>query len=565
VLYSGQSPPMCQGSSRLPGAAAAREAAERWAGAREGPQRATQFPFRDRCQGDMMRGARGGQCPGGRIDPAMTHDDGNSAGGAERRWSRLDKQYVWHPFTPMGRWLAGQDDEPGRMIVAGEGFELIDARGRRYIDGFSSLWCNLHGHRVSAIDEAISHQLGRIAHSTLLGHASPPSAELAERLVRITPLPLTKVFYSDSGATAVEIALKMAYQYFRNTGQVERRRFLALRESYHGDTIGAMSVGGIDLFHGTFRPLLFDATFVDTPNGFHNPAGAEGGHVVLRQIEAELESAPGRYCAVIAEPLIQAAGGMLTHPPGFLSGLRALTRAHDCLLIADEVATGLGRTGRLLACDHEEVTPDLMCLGKGLTGGYLPVAATLATGEIFDAFRAEHSLEETFFHGHTFTGNALGCAAAVASVDLIFESDLLAALPQKAQRIAERLAELRDHPHVADIRQCGMMAGIELVEKRGHSTFSSSGGSAAPSARTSPGGAAAMDRCLHRADCTPFDPALRIGAAVCKWARRHGLIIRPLGDVIVLMPAPAMDSETLERMLTATIKTIHEYFAQSGV
>ena len=442
----------------------------------------------------------------------------------------------------MRQWLA---DEP-LVIEAGEGFELIDTAGRRYIDGVSSLWCNLHGHRVPQIDAAVRGQLEKIAHSTLLGLASPPSIELAERLVRISPEPFKKVFYSDSGSAAVEIALKMAYQYYRNLGQVERRRFLALRESYHGDTIGAMSVGGIDLFHATFRPLLFDATFVDTPNGFHNPAGPEAGHGVLRQIETQFEAAPGEYCAVIVEPLIQGAGGMLTHPPGFLSGLRALTRAHDCLLIADEVATGFCRTAAMFACDHEEVTPDLMCMGKGLTGGYLPVAATMATDEIFDAFCAEHSAEKTFFHGHTFTGNALGCAAAVASVDLIFESDLLASLPAKAGRITERLAELRDHPHVANIRQCGMMVGIELVEKRGHSTFSPDGGGA-------------------RGDCTPFDPALRTGAAVCTRARRHGLIIRPLGDVVVLMPAPAMDSETLELMLGAAVTTIHEYFAQSRI
>ena len=448
-------------------------------------------------------------------------------------WSvETDNRCVWHPFTPMRQWQA-DGDEPGRVIVAGEGFELIDSRGRRYIDGFSSLWCNLHGHRVDRIDQAVRDQLGRIAHSTLLGHASIPSIELADRLVRLSPASLTKVFYSDSGATAVEIALKMAFQYYHNRGQPERRRFMALRRGYHGDTIGSVSLGGIETFHQLFGPLLFECTFMDSPNGYHHPAGAEAGHVVLRQIDAELEAAAGEYCAVIVEPLIQGAAGMLTHTPGFLHGLRERTRRHDVLLIVDEVATGFCRTGRLFACEHEDVSPDVMCLGKGLTGGYLPVAATLATDEIFDAFRGEIGEAKTFYHGHTFTGNALGCAAAVASVDLIFESGLPEAMPAKIDLLAARLAELSDHPHVGDVRQRGMMVGIELVrDPRGRE---------------------------------PFHPSLGVGAAVCKLARKHGLIIRPLGDVVVLMPAPAMDTETLTRMLDAVIASIHEYFEEKPV
>ena len=351
----------------------------------------------------------------------MTGDlKGNSADAASRLLA-MDNAYVWHPFTPMRQWLA-DDDDAGRIIQAGEGFELIDTRGRRYIDGFSSLWCNLHGHRVGQIDSAIRSQLERIAHATLLGHASVPSIELAERLVGICPQGLKKVFYSDSGAAAVEVALKMAFQYYRNVAQAERRRFLALREGYHGDTIGAASLGGISMFQRVFRPLLFEATFVDSPNPYHHPSGQQASRAVLRQIDAELEAAAGQYCAVIVEPLIQAAGGMLTHPGGFLRGLRDLTRRHDVLLIADEVATGFCRTGRLFACQHELVTPDIMCLGKALTGGYLPVAATLTTQEIFDAFCGDLAEGRTFYHGHTFTGNALGCAAAAASIDLIFSS-----------------------------------------------------------------------------------------------------------------------------------------------
>ena len=443
------------------------------------------------------------------------------------RLTVMDEQHVWHPFTPMRQWLdAG--DEPGRVIVVGDGFELVDTRGRRFIDGFSSLWCNLHGHRVAAIDEAIRAQLGLIAHSTLLGHGSAASIELAGRLVNITPEGLVKVFYSDSGATAVEVALKMAYQYWHNRGQSERRKFLALREGYHGDTIGALSLGGIELFHSTFGPLLFETTFVDSPNPYRHHAGPRAAEHVLSQIEAELTECPGEYCAVVIEPLIQGAGGMLTRPPGFDKAVRRLTTTHDVLMIVDEVATGFCRTGKLFACDHEAISPDLMCLGKALTGGYLPLAATMATDEIFDAFCGDVDEGKTFFHGHTFTGNALGCAAASASIDLICETSLLEALPGKADLIAEKLASLADHPHVGDIRQCGMMVGIELV----------------------------ADRDGRRR----FDPSRRVGAAVCMRARARGVIIRPLGDVVVLMPAPAMDVGTLERLLDAVVEAVHEYF-----
>jgi len=455
----------------------------------------------------------------------MTTQDRNSA-AADRRWADRDKAYLWHPFTPMRQWLA---DEP-LVIVEADGFELIDAAGRRYIDGFSSLWCNLHGHRVAEIDQAVRDQLGRVAHTTLLGFASAPSVELAERLVRISPGPLAKVFYSDSGATAVEVALKMAYQYYQNLGQARRTRFIALRQSYHGDTIGSVSLGGIDTFRRTFRPLLFEVTFADSPNAYHHPAGDEAGEAVLAQLDAALAAAPGEYCAVVVEPLVQGAAGMLTHPPGFLRGVRERTARHDVLLVADEVATGFGRTGRLFACDHEDVAPDLMCLGKGLTGGYLPVAATLATQPIFDAFCGEIAEGKTFYHGHTYTGNALGCAAAVASIDRIFATGLLAALPAKVERIGQGLAPLAGHPNVGDVRQCGMMVGIELVR--------------------------------DRATREPFEADLRTGAAVCDRAREHGLIIRPLGDVIVLMPAPAMDDATLDRMLAVVAAAIEEHFAK---
>ncbi len=444
----------------------------------------------------------------------------------------LDKEYVWHPFTPMRQWQMGSE-APGRVIVAGEGFELIDSRGRRFIDGFGTLWCNLHGHRTAKIDDAVRTQLGKIAHSTLLGHASDPSIRLGEKLTKITPPGLGKVFYSDSGATAVEVALKMAYQFYRNRGEQRRERFLALRGGYHGDTIGAMSLGGIDAFGEIFRPLLFETTLVDSPNAYHHPAGEQAAHVVLDQIEKILTTSGREYCAMIVEPLIQGAGGMLTHPSGFLRAVRELTGKHDVLLIVDEVATGFARTGKLFACEHEQVTPDLMCLGKGLTGGYLPAAATMTTQRVFEAFCAdtpEDIFAKTFYHGHTYTGNALCCAAAAASIDLIFSTGLLEKLDEKVALISDRLGELADHPNVGDIRQCGMMVGIELVADR-------------PSRKA-------------------FDPALRTGAAVCLAARENDIIIRPLGDVVVLMPAPAMDLDTLDRLLDATVRTINEYFTR---
>ena len=445
-----------------------------------------------------------------------------------RDLAELDKAYLWHPFTPMRQWLQGRTT----IIASGEGFELIDTEGNRYIDGSSSLWCNLHGHRVSKIDQAVRAQLDRIAHSTLLGLGSAPSIELAARLIGIAPAGLAKVFYSDSGAAAVEVALKMAFQYFQNIGQGRRRRFIAFREGYHGDTIGSVSVGGIDLFHKAFRPLLFEATFIDSPNRYYHPAADRAGQVVLDQIEQTLASGGQEYCAVIIEPLIQAAAGMLTHGAGFLGGLRELTRKHGLLLVADEVATGFCRTGTMFACQQEGVCPDLMALGKGLSGGYLPVSATLTSQEIFDSFCGEPEAAgyagRTFFHGHTFSGNALGCAAAIASIDLIFESGLMEELPQKIAYIRGRLAELADHPHVGDIRQCGMMVGIDLV----------------------------ADRQKRR----PFDANLRVGAAVCDHARRYGVIIRPLGDVVALMPAPAMDLATLARLMDATVASVREYF-----
>jgi adenosylmethionine-8-amino-7-oxononanoate transaminase len=425
-----------------------------------------------------------------------------------------DKRYVWHPFTQMADWLSCEQV----IIEAGEGFFLIDTEGKRYIDGVSSLWCNVHGHRVIKIDDVIRAQLEKIGHSTLLGLGQTKSIELAEKLVQITPPSLQKVFYSDSGATSVEIGIKMAYQYWHNTGQKKRKKFIALENSYHGDTIGSVSVGGIRLFHGIFEPLLFETFFVPSPHPYRFDGMPQAcADKSLDKIGDLLKKYAGEVAAVIVEPLVQGAGGMIVHPAGFLNGVRELTEKYDVLLIVDEVATGFGRTGKMFACEHEDVQPDIMCLGKGITGGYLPLAATLTTQRIFDAFCDKISEHKTFYHGHTYTGNALGCAAALASLELFEENKVLESLPAKISLIDEVFEELAGHDYVGDVRYRGLMAGIELVQ----------------------------DKTTKKS----FPSAKQIGAKLCFAMRPKGVMLRPLGDVIVVMPPIAIDIELLEKLL----------------
>ncbi|HEX6985425.1 MAG TPA: adenosylmethionine--8-amino-7-oxononanoate transaminase, partial [Planctomycetaceae bacterium] len=355
----------------------------------------------------------------------MKHADGNDLMSAEDL-RELDRAHVWHPFTPMAAW----QEEPFPVIRCADGFELIDTEGRRYLDGISSLWCNVHGHRVPEIDAAVRDQLDKVAHTTLLGLASEPSILLAKALVDRAPPGLTKVFYSDSGATAVEVALKMAFQYHRQKpGGPERRdRFVRVGDAYHGDTLGAVSVGGIDLFHAVYGDLLFETLRVPSPVALRVPPGHDRDSY-LRWCYAELERTVvenrGRIAAFVIEPLVQGAAGILVHPPGYLRRVHELTAEHGIPLIADEVAVGFGRTGTLFACEQERVVPDFLCLAKGITGGYLPLAATLTTDAIYDAFLAPPHAGKTFFHGHTYTGNPLGCAAALASLDLFERNDVL--------------------------------------------------------------------------------------------------------------------------------------------
>lgn len=440
-----------------------------------------------------------------------------------------DQAHVWHPFTPMEAWR----EEHAPIIERGEGFELIDVDGRRYLDGISSLWCNVHGHRVPEIDAAIREQLGRVAHTTLLGMASVPSIQLARRLTEIVPSGLTRVFFSDDGATAVEAALKIAWQYQRQkpggSGEGERSLIASVGGAYHGDTIGSVSVGNIELFHRTYGGLLFPTVRVPAPAAFRTPPGfTRDGYLqhCFDELERIILDHRDRLAAFILEPLVQGAAGILVHPPGYFRRVRELTADYGIPLIADEVAVGFGRTGTMFACEQEQVSPDVLCLAKGLTGGYLPLAATLTTDTIYDAFLGEPHQGRTFFHGHTYTGNPLGCAAALASLDLFAQNGVLANVQSNSRRLEARLAVLQSHPHVGEIRQKGIMVGIELVQDR----------------RTN----------------EPFPASRRTGHRVTLAARRRGVVIRPLGDVVVLMPAPAMPADLIDRLCDVTAEAIDE-------
>ncbi|MBN2210624.1 MAG: adenosylmethionine--8-amino-7-oxononanoate transaminase [Sedimentisphaerales bacterium] len=438
--------------------------------------------------------------------------------------TQWDHHYLWHPFTPMRLWL----EEKPLIIQRGEGVYLYDTEGRRYIDGISSLWCNIHGHNHPRINKAICTQVEKIAHSTLLGLSSQPSVELAKKLVDIAPAGLTRVFYSDAGATAVEIALKMAFQYWRNIGQSQRQQFIALRQSYHGDTIGSVSVGGIDIFHRIFGPLTFAAHFCDLPHPYRFEGSAqECRDHSLEQMRSLLQTYHKSIAAIIVEPLVQGAAGIIVHPQGFLDGVRKLADEFGVLLIIDEVATGFGRTGKMFACEHEDVAPDLMCLAKGITGGYLPLAATLASEKVFDAFLREPSAETTFYHGHTYTGNALACAAALGSLAVFEEEKTPAGLDVKIKLLNKRLNRMKPLRIVGDVRQCGMMAGIELVDNKDQKTS--------------------------------FDYTARIGAHLCQAMRQRGLILRPLGDVIVIMPPLVISTETLTELLDVIEDTLNAF------
>lgn len=430
---------------------------------------------------------------------------------------RWDREVVWHAFTQMAEY------EP-LLIEGGQGCRVFDIDGHEYIDAVSSLWCNVHGHRHAQIDAAIVNQLSRVAHTTSLGASNSTTVRLAKRLTEIAPAGLNHVFFSDDGATAIEVALKMAFQYWRQRPdpRPQKTSFLALGEAYHGDTLGGVSVGGVAKFHDLFAPLLFDVKRVPPPRSYRLPHGVTVETALnhyLNQLEAVLAEHHEQLAAMVIEPLVQGAAGMLMHPAGYLRGARELCRRYDVLMIADEVAVGFGRTGRMFACEQEDVSPDLLCLAKGLTGGYLPMAATLATDAIWQAFLGRYDEGRQFFHGHTYGGNPLAAAAALASLD-VFESErVLEQLPAKTARLREHLTRLAELPHVGDARQCGLIGAVELV--------------------------------AERESQRPFDWRERRGWQVCQHARRRGVLLRPLGDVVVIMPPLAITLAELDQIAEA--------------
>lgn len=431
-----------------------------------------------------------------------------------RAW---DREIVWHAFTQMAEY------EP-LIFERAHGCTLVDVEGREYIDACASVWCNVHGHRHPRLDAALREQLDKVAHVTSLGSSNPTTIKLAKRLTEIAPPGLEHVFFSDSGATAVEVALKMSLQYWRQRQdpRPNKTTYIALADAYHGDTLGSVSVGGVARFHAMFDPLLFPVLRAPAPNTYRLPADVTRENALahyVRQMEELLARDHERVAAVVLEPLVQAAAGMIMHPPGYLAAVRELTRKYDVHLIADEVAVGFGRTGTMFACQQEDVTPDFLCLAKGLTGGYMPVAATLTTTEVWNAFLGKYAESKTFFHGHTYGGNPLGCAVGLATLDVFEEEQTLANLRAKIERLAEHLARIAGHPHVGDVRQRGLIGAIELVR--------------------------------DRATREPFPWEEKRGMAVCDFARQQGVLARPLGSVLVIFPPLSVTLDELDRICTA--------------
>ncbi len=443
----------------------------------------------------------------------------------KKRLENDDKRYVWHPFTQMKEWEAAIP----LIIEEGSGTYLTDIHGRRYLDGVSSLWVNIHGHRKKELDEAIISQIKKISHSTLLGLSNVPSINLAGMLAERAPSGLVKVFYSDNGSTGIEIAVKIGFQFWQQHpgGYKGKTKFISLVNAYHGDTIGSVSLGGIELFHSLYKPLLFKSLKVLSPYCYRCHLDLNYPSCLmacLDAIEQIMKKHSDETAAFVIEPLVQAAAGMIVSPPGFLKKVRDLCTRYNILMIADEVATGFGRTGCMFACEHENVSPDLMVTSKGLTGGYLPLAATLTTKEVYDMFLGEYDEFKTFFHGHSYTGNPLGCAVAIANLNLFDSEDVLGGIKEKAKFLEERLRALDGLQHVGNVRSKGLMVGIELV----------------------------MDKSTKK----PYPLSRRIGTKVGISARKKGLLIRPIGNVVVLLPPLSATINELETMVKITMDSI---------
>jgi adenosylmethionine---8-amino-7-oxononanoate aminotransferase len=426
-----------------------------------------------------------------------------------------DRRHHWHAFTQMAEY------EP-LIIERAEGRRLIDIDGREYVDGASSMWCNVHGHNHPRINKAIREQLDRVAHCTALGMGADTTVRLAKRLADLAPGNLDHVFFASDGSSAVEVALKMAYQYWQQceNPQPQKTKFIAFGEAYHGDTIGSASVSGIARFHALFKPLLFEVIRAPLPHPRRFPAGTTANDAkakIFSEVDALLAANRGEIAALVVEPLVQCAAGMVMHPPGLLKGLRGLTKSYGVLMIADEVAVGFGRTGTMFACEQEEVVPDFLCLGKGLSGGYLPIAATLTNDSIYQAFLGDFTQGRTLHHGHTFSGNPLCAATALASLDVFDEEQTLANLPKKIARLGEHLCDLAEHPHVATTRQRGMIAALELTRDK------STG--------------------------LPYPAAERRAWQVCRETLARGVWLRPLADVLYVMPPLSITLDELDTVM----------------
>ena len=434
-----------------------------------------------------------------------------------------DRRHVWHAFTQM------QEYQP-LLIERGEGCWLVDTEGRRYLDGSASMWCNVHGHRHPRLDAALEAQLRKVAHTTNLGLSNPTTVEFARQLVELAPTCLEKVFFSGDGSSAIEAALKMAFQYWLQASPAEpaRTRFVAIGEAYHGDTLGAIGVGGVDRFTAMFQPLTFEAIRVPSPGGPCPATGRPPPSLAdsLANLDRLLDEHRGTIAALVMEPLVQMAAGIYVHPSGFLRGVADLCRRHGVLLILDEVATGFGRTGTMFACEQEGVSPDFLCLAKGLTAGYLPMAATLTTERVWAAFLGTHADRRTFFHGHTYGGNPLAAAVGLASLDVFCDDRVLESLPPKIERLRQQAARLAGLDHVGAVRQCGLVAGLDLV--------------------------------ADKASGRGYPWQEQRGTRACLAARRHGALLRQLGDTVVLMPPLSISLDEIDLLAAAAEAGIRE-------
>lgn len=436
---------------------------------------------------------------------------------------RLDRQHVWHPCTQQ----KDHESLPPIPIARGEGVYLVDVDGNRYIDGVSSWWVNLFGHNHPRLNRALTDQAGRIAHHIFAGFTHEPAVELARRLCRLAPPGLNKVFFADNGSAAVEVALKMSFQFWQQTGRPQKCRFVSITDAYHGETLGALSVGGCDLYREIYRPILLEGFQVQGPDCFRCPYGLHRDHCnaeCFEHLERQVTAAQEQIAAVIIEPLIQAAAGMRIYPPVYLKKLRALCDACSVHYIADEIAVGFGRTGRMFANEHAGVSPDLLCLSKGITGGYLPLSVTLTTDAIYEAFYDDYSAQKAFLHSHSYTGNPLACALAVEVMKIFEEEGILEGLQPRMSQLEGQASRFESLPHVGEFRRRGMVAAIEMVQER--------------EARTA------------------YPWQQRRGLEVYRQALSRGALLRPLGNVIYFMPPLTIAEDELQTLLDIAYEAI---------